>query len=120
MNIDKITLKHVSVFYEFTGTINRRFSTNQKRVLNKRCCSRLLEQPFYSDRDSVTSYSLRDTESKLALIPQPHTNYLKNSFSYMGAVLWNNLPIELRQADALKSIKAGYACKFLSHNQVFF
>ena len=38
----------------------------------------------------------------------------------MGAVLWNNLPIELRQADALKSIKAGYACKFLSHNQVFF
>ena len=25
----KITLKHVSVFYEFTGTINHRFLTNQ-------------------------------------------------------------------------------------------
>ena len=32
----------------------------------------------------------------------------------MGAVLWNNLPIELRQADTLQSVKAGYACKFLS------
>ena len=25
----KITLKHVSVFYEFTGTVNHRFLTNQ-------------------------------------------------------------------------------------------
>ena len=30
---------------------------------------------FYSDHDSVTSYSLRDTESKLT--SQSHTNYLE-------------------------------------------
>ena len=44
-------------------------------------------------------------EGKLA-IPQPHTNYMKNSFSYSGAVLWNSLPIELRQADSLSAFRA--------------
>ena len=34
---------------------------------------------LFTNRDSVNSYSLRDTESKLA-IPKPHTNYIKNSF----------------------------------------
>ena len=68
----------------------------------------------FVDRSSVSSYSLRDTEGKLA-IPQPHTNYTKNSFSYSGAVLWNSLPIELRQADSLNtrhSCKAGFILSF--------
>ena len=34
-------------------------------------------------------------------------NYLKNSFSYTGAVLWNSLPAGLRQAKTLESFKAG-------------
>ena len=55
-------------------------------------------------RDTV--YSLRDTEGKLN-IPKPRTNYLKNSFSYTGAVLWNSLPAGLRQAKTLESFKAG-------------
>ena len=56
-------------------------------------------------RSSVSSYSLKDTEGKLA-IPQPHTNYMKNSFSYSGAVVWNSLPIELQQADSLSAFRA--------------
>ena len=60
----------------------------------------------FVDRSSVSNYSLRDTEGKLA-IPQPHTNYMKNSFSYSGAVLWNSLPNELRQADSLSAFPAG-------------
>ena len=60
----------------------------------------------FVDRSSVSNYSLRDTEGKLA-IPQPHTNYMKNSFSYSGAVLWNSLPNELRQADSLSAFRAG-------------
>ena len=48
----------------------------------------------FVDRSSVSNYSLRDTEGKL-VIPQPHTNYMKNSFSYSGAVLWNSLPNSL-------------------------
>ena len=54
----------------------------------------------FTYRRSVTTYSLRDTNSKLA-IPLPHTNFMKNSFSYSGAVLWNSLPIKLWQAKSL-------------------
>ena len=34
---------------------------------------------MFTDRSSTTSYSLRDTEGKLA-IPKPRTDYLKNRF----------------------------------------
>ena len=48
----------------------------------------------FVERGSITDYSLRDTESKLA-IPLPRTNFMKNRSSYPGAVLWNSLPAEL-------------------------
>ena len=35
----------------------------------------------FTARSNVSSYSLRDTNGKLA-IPLPHTNFMKNSFSY--------------------------------------
>ena len=35
---------------------------------------------MFVDRSNITNYTLRDTTGKLA-IPQPRTNYLKNSFS---------------------------------------
>jgi len=31
--------------------------------------------------------------------------YLRNSFSYSGAVLWNNLPQNVRQAESLNNLK---------------
>ena len=60
----------------------------------------------FVDRSSVSNYSLRDKEGKLA-IPQPHKNYIKNNFSYSEAVLWNSLPIEWRQADSLTAFRDG-------------
>jgi hypothetical protein len=42
--------------------------------------------PLFNHRSSVTNYILRDTEGKLA-VPTPHTNYVKKSFGYSGAVL---------------------------------
>jgi len=65
----------------------------------------------FIDRSSVSNYSLRDTESKLA-IPFPRTNFLKNSFSYSGAVLWNSLPVELRQARTLSNFRSGCSSFF--------
>ena len=50
------------------------------------------------------NYHLRNTENTLTL-PQPRTDYLKKSFSYSGAQLWNSLPIELRQATSLNDFK---------------
>ena len=71
----------------------------------------------FLDHSSVCNYSLRGTEGKLA-VPMPHTNYMKNSFSYSGAsaVLWNSLPIELWQAflffkRIVKSFKTRHSCK---------
>ena len=74
------------------------------RLFNTYCIQHL-------NRDSVNPYSLRNTENKLA-VPKPRTNYLKNSFSYSGAVLWNSLPIGLRQANNLINFRSGCAKLF--------
>ena len=47
-------------------------------------------------RCDLTSYNLRENEYKLA-VPQPRTRFYKRSLSYRGSVLWNSLPLEVRQ-----------------------
>ena len=64
------------------------------------------------DRGSVTKYQLRNTEASLA-IPLPRTNFMKNSFCYRGAVLWNSLLIGLRQGKTLGEFRSGCS-SFLS------
>jgi len=58
-----------------------------------------------------SKYSLRDNENKLA-IPKPRTNYMKNSFNYDGAVLWNSLPLKVREAKSINEFKAGCSSFF--------
>ena len=55
-------------------------------------------QQLYSE------YNLRNSLNKLC-VPKPRTDYLKRSFSYSGACLWNSLPEQLRSAPSLKSFK---------------
>jgi len=38
-------------------------------------------------------------------IPQPHTNYSKRRLSYSGVVLWNSLPLNIRQSLSLNQFK---------------
>ena len=59
-------------------------------------------QSLFSQRHSV--YNLRDSEGKLTL-PKPNTNYLKRSFSYSGAMLWNNFPKCLKNAVSVNNFK---------------
>jgi len=49
---------------------------------------------------SDTDYDLRDSFRKLNL-PKPRIDYLKRSFGYSGALLWNSLPENIR---AIRSI----------------
>ena len=42
-----------------------------------------------------TDYGLRNCDNKLVL-PQPRTDFLKRSFCYSGAHLWNSLPSNVR------------------------
>ena len=51
-------------------------------------------------------YSLRDSDNKL-IVPQPRTEYLKRSFSYNGALLWNSLSGSLRSMSSISSFKKG-------------
>lgn len=55
-------------------------------------------------RCNNSNYPLRSNNLKLSL-PKPKTDFLKRSFSYRGAVLWNSLPTELlRAVDEFQSI----------------
>jgi len=60
-----------------------------------------LSQLFTTRR---AEYNLRNLEGKLDL-PKPHTNYLKRSFSYTGALLWNNLPQQMRDVGSIGHFK---------------
>ena len=47
---------------------------------------------LYCNLDVFTEvYNLRDSQGKL-FNPKPPTDYMKRSFSYSGAFLWNSLP----------------------------
>ncbi len=50
-------------------------------------------------------HSLRNSNGKL-FIPKSNIDYLKRSFSYSGAFLWNNLPETLRLSPSLTSFKS--------------
>ena len=63
-----------------------------------------LPSKFMRWSDVITSYNLRDSDTKLA-IPLLPTNHYKNSFAYSGAVLWNSLPSAARQATSLTNFR---------------
>ena len=65
-------------------------------------CTHVLAPEYLQDRfvNRVSNYFLRDSSNKFD-VPLPRTNYLKNSFRYSGAVLWNGLPSTLRQAESI-------------------
>ena len=73
----------------------------QKATLMFKCRHELAPQYL---RDLFTShdkqYNLRDCDNKLSL-PKPRTNYLKRSFCYSGAKLWNELPQGTRSISTL-------------------
>ena len=54
----------------------------------------------------VNNYNLRNLEGKLSL-PKPNTNYLKRSFCYSGACLWNNLLQDLKSVASVGQFKRG-------------
>ena len=51
-----------------------------------------------------TAYNLRDSNYNLAR-PKSRTEYLKNSFSYRGAKLWNFLPNKMKSDQSLEVIQ---------------
>ena len=60
--------------------------------------------PRFVRRSDLTSYNLRENKYKLA-VPQPRTEFYKRRLSYSGSVLWNSLPLEVRQLTSLTVFK---------------
>ena len=58
------------------------------------------------------NYYFRNTKKKL-MLPNPRTDYLKRSFSYSGALLWNNLLEEIRTSNSLGLFKRSSIDGFL-------
>ena len=56
-------------------------------------------QSIFSQRHSA--YNLRNSEGRVTM-SKPSTNYLKRSFSYNRAMLWNNFPKSLRNATSVE------------------
>ena len=59
-------------------------------------------QSLFSQRHSA--YNLKNSEGRLTL-SKPSTNYLKRSFSYSGAMLWNNLTKSSKNAASAEHFK---------------
>ena len=77
----------------------------QKAVLMYKCLNGLVPnylQNLFTHR--CTSYNLRNQEYKITL-PKPRTDFLKRSFSYSGAKLWNDLPLSIRSSSSLAQFK---------------
>ena len=47
--------------------------------------------------------NLRSTSNKNFLIPKPKISLFKNSLSYSGALVWNSVPLEIKQSSTIES-----------------
>ena len=63
-----------------------------------------LNRMFYKMSNCPISYNLRNSDTDLVL-PQPKTEFKKRSFSYNGALFWNNLCVEAKKTNTLTSLK---------------
>ena len=59
-----------------------------------------LKDLFSRRNVSQNSYELRNSETDLS-IKKPKTEFLKKTFGYSGAVLWNSLPQDVKMAESL-------------------
>ena len=78
-------------------------ATLMDKILND-LSSPQLSISFVNPNDTNINYNLRNKETDLAL-PRPYTNFLKRSFMYSGAMLWNNLSYEAKTAQLLSDFK---------------
>ena len=63
-----------------------------------------LSNSFVKLNDRNINYNLRNIETDQAL-PRPCRNFLKRSYKYSGAMLWNNLSYEAKTAQSLSDFK---------------
>ena len=79
--------------------------TKQKANVMYKCINKLAPNCLCNMfTPSALSFDLRDASQKLYL-PKPRTDYLKHSFSYSVASLWNDLPEDICTTKSLHNFK---------------
>ncbi|CAH3177290.1 unnamed protein product [Porites lobata] len=86
---------------DFLGRTDLNFFT-MFEIFNNDCPMYLREQ--FHRTSEIHDYNLRGSNYDLQL-PLPKTNFLKRSFSYRGAMAWNQLSNETREMGDLTSFK---------------
>ena len=76
-------------------------STLMYKILNDDTAPNL-RNSFVRRNVDQTDYHLRNSATDLTL-PKPKREFLKRSFKYSGAMLWNQLPSEAKQAESIHS-----------------
>ena len=73
------------------------------KILNSHSAPNLRDK-FNIRNTNLGSYNLRNADINLSN-PKPNTEYLKRSFGYSSAVLWNSLPTQAKQTESLNISK---------------
>ena len=55
-------------------------------------------------RRKATRYNLKNKHALILL--RPETKFLRNSIAHRGAILWNNLPANIKSADGTNNVNA--------------
>ena len=55
------------------------------------------------DSNNNETMTLRSDSNKNFRTPKPKLNMFKNSLSYPGALIWNSIPVEIRNANTIDS-----------------
>ena len=55
------------------------------------------------DSNNNETMTLRSDSNKKFRTPKPKLNMFKNSLSYSGALIWNSIPVEIRNANTIDS-----------------
>ena len=90
-------------------TFNQRYTYNTAvliyKALNDLTPSYIKELLIISTN---SYYSLRSSSHKDIQTSRARTKYLRNSFTYKSREIWNNIPLEIRNAKSLNVFKANY------------
>ena len=62
-----------------------------------------------------TASNLRSVAHKNYLLPQAKYNLFKDSFSYSGVVVWNNIPVDIKSASSLQGFIKNAQNKKIGH-----
>ena len=73
------------------------------KALNNLCSDYISSKFCYSSK--IHLHSTRSASSNAPYIPHINLNVGKNRISYRGAISWNSLPLEIREAHTLRLFK---------------